>query len=153
MRIFIGWRAVGAAMLEARRRQGVRPVVTSGGLADTTESRWYLGGVMVSANRLTEWPERVDVEIRVGDTVQQVTHVTMWPAPNADTVLRVLAALKLIPAEIAYADDERYGRCKHCKGVVRRVANEGWPVRWNHSWLGGWEKPAVLDHIGEVDDA
>ena len=141
MRIFSGWRAVGKAMLEARRRK-VSHAAYAGGLAHTTENRWHLDNVVVSANRLTDHPEKVDVEIRTGDT-----HVTMWPAPDAATVLRVLAALDLIPAHLAAAEDERYGRCVKC-GKLARWWNDRLAARWVH--VQPWAVTGPAAHLAEV---
>lgn len=58
---------------------------------------------------------------------------------TADQVLRVLAALDLIPAEYAEQRDERYGRCEKCGELCRwATGHDFWPDRWVHIHGDAW---------------
>jgi hypothetical protein len=125
VKTFANWRNVGLAMLEARRREGV--TVEPGGAWRRGDAR-----VLVTDSRrglIIDLPEG-----RYLDT----GHL------DAGQALRVLAALELIPADIAYAADERYGRCEvpGCGRLARWWPGEAEAEpRWVHTepWL-------VTDH-------
>lgn len=52
---------------------------------------------------------------------------------TAIDMLRVLAALDLIPAELAEVRDERYGRCETCGEPCTWDSGHGtWEPRWLH---------------------
>lgn len=138
MKTFPHWRNVGRAMLDARRREGA------------------------TAPRVLRDNERDSMHIQLAWTFQDGRTVELWrwrsgdggidlavkPAPgpgrpgmfagldrlgDAATALRVLAALDLIPADIAYAADERYGRCVKCDRLAQWVPAEGqFAARWCH---------------------
>jgi hypothetical protein len=114
VKTFSHWRNVGRAMLEARRREGV--TVEPGGAWRRGDTR-----VLVTDSRrglIIDLPEG-----RYLDT----GHL------DAGQVLRVLAALDLIRADIAYAADERYGRCVRCGRPAQWVPPEGqFAARWCH---------------------
>jgi hypothetical protein len=141
VKTFSHWRAVGRAMLDARRREGVtapRTAVDNGdhestGLGLTwkradglTVELWWLrigSNVDVAVKYPHEWTESRPYGQFVG----------VDNASNAATVLRVLAALELIRADIAYAADERYGRCVKCGRLAQWWPAEACsPARWVH---------------------
>jgi hypothetical protein len=52
---------------------------------------------------------------------------------DAGQVLRVLAALDLIPAHLAYGPDERLAKCKRCDRLAQWwPAEAASPARWVH---------------------
>ena len=121
MRIFPGWRAVGRAMLDARRREGV--TVTR----DPDAWHGY------------EW-DRDSADTVSVHTGQRGCSLMVDLAGgrhleaggmDAATALRVLAALDLIPDQLAAGPDERYGRCQVC-GRVARLWNDFAEPRWVH---------------------
>lgn len=96
MKTFSHWRAVGRAMRWARRQEGVRcsAIVKQGRvevtwLRGTSADRVTLGGAGTLAHSLV-------IDLADGRYLEAVR------LPAAD-LLRVLAALELIPADIAYA--------------------------------------------------
>lgn len=130
MKLFPHWRAVGRAMLDARRREGVTvdvTTVTGYYLTDVTENRWRSALATVEV-RPGEGGTYVDIH-RI-----DYAAVNFWPVRDAAEVLRVLAALELIPADIAYAADERYGRCEKCGLLAQWVppSDDLFPGRWVH---------------------
>jgi hypothetical protein len=149
MKTFPHWRAVGRAMLDARRREGVTvdtTTVTGYYFAEVTENRWR--------------SELATVEVRPGEggthlDIHRINYaaVNFWPVRDAAEVLRVLAALDLTPADIAYAADERYGRCQvpGCKRIAR-----WWPAeahaagRWVHEIANDERFVDYPDHPVEV---
>lgn len=136
MRTFPGWRAVGRAMLDARRREGV-----------SVERPKRVGVVIIRTYR---GPADAVVQVKHYQqaawfkTFSGITGSTNVYPNSAGEALRVLAALDLIPAHLADGPDERYGRCE-VPGC--RLLAEWWPVeaeaepRWVHvePWL-------VTDH-------
>ena len=68
-----------------------------------------------------------------------------------EDTLRVLAALGLVANEIAYAADERYGKCKRCKRLAR-----WWPAeahasaRWVHQMTDDERFINYPAHLAEV---
>jgi hypothetical protein len=132
MKTFANWRAVGRAMLEARRRGGVvADAKATVGLAVVIENRWrFLDRAvitMVTATHAVGY-DRTDVEISRRDV-----KMTFYAVSDAAELLRVLAALGLIPAHIAYAADERYRRCEICGRVAQWAPPAGpFAERWCH---------------------
>lgn len=142
MKPFPGWRAAGRAMQWARQQDGVTVERDrdgawvsrrwrSGDPADHVE----LGGAGSLAHSLT-------IDLADGRYIESA-HL---PAVE---VLRVLAALGLIPDELAQVRDERYARCVTCNGVLYwRAGRHGLPDRWGHL-----DRRAYLDggtHRAEV---
>lgn len=130
MKPFPNWRNVGRAMLDARRRKNVRSVVTtiSGVFAkDLIEHCWDTASVTVTAQHV---PGGSAVDLRVTKTDVEFK---AWGVTDPAEVLRVLAALDLVPADIAYAADERYGRCQVCGELAQWVPPSGqFAGRWCH---------------------
>jgi hypothetical protein len=125
MRIFPGWRSVGRAMLEARRREGV-----------TVERPKRVGMVSIRTYR---GPADAVVQVKHYHqaawfkTFSGITGATSVDPNHAAEALRVLAALDLIPADIAYAADERYGKCTRCGRLAQWVPQAGpFAARWCH---------------------
>lgn len=123
MKTFPNWRAVGAAMRWARQQHAQVDTLTSDWLTDT---RWRLGGIDVRVGR-TDIAEGNDLRIS-GDGLD------IWiDQVDVARALRVLAALDLIPAHLADARDERYGRCQKCGRVARWWDDgPGFEPRWVH---------------------
>jgi hypothetical protein len=126
VKTFAHWRVVGAAMRWARQQEGVeRCVFTEDGIVEQTWMRdeqadeVTLGGLGTLAHSLT-------IDLADG------RHLEAVHLPAVD-ILRVLAALDLIPARLAYAADERYGKCQRCGRLA-----QWWPAeaeageRWTH---------------------
>jgi hypothetical protein len=140
MKTFANWRSVGRAMLEARRRQGVVvDAKTVVGLAAVTDIRWrFLDRAvitMVIATHAVGY-DRTDVEISRRDA-----KLTFYGVSDAAEILRVLAALDLIPADLAEVRDERYARCV-CKRVLFwRPETPELPARWRHL-----DRRAYIEH-------
>ncbi len=125
MKLIPNWRNVGRAMLDARRREGV-----------TVERPKRVGMVLIRAYR---GPQDAVVQVKHYHqsawfkTYSGVTGATSVDPNSAAEALRVLAALDLIPADIAYAADERYGRCVQCDELAQWVPAEGqFAARWCH---------------------
>lgn len=144
MKLVPNWRNVGRAMLDARRQDGV-----------TVTLKRYQHGY--GSYRMFTWngPDRQRVTV---GSVLNSEHLTAIAGDrhcdldaDAATVLRVLAALELIPADIAYAADERYGRCERC-GLLA----QWWPAeaeageRWVHVTRLRFD---LNPHPAEVADA
>jgi hypothetical protein len=87
--------------------------------------RWDRGASYVSIRPLPD-----DVHVRAGHSTAAIGLGTT----DAAQVLRVLAALDLIPADIAYAADERYGKCLRCDRLAQWVppTDDLFPSRWVH---------------------
>lgn len=122
---FRNWRAVGRAMRWARQQEGVKVKPPTRGIL--IRSRIYRGpaDAIVQVNTIpgSTWFK----------TYTGVTASTNVNPENAAEALRVLAALELIPAEIAHAPEERYGRCKRCDRLAQwSPPSELWPGRWFH---------------------
>lgn len=123
MKTFSHWRNVGRAMLDARRREGV-----------TVERPKRVGMVLIRTYR---GPQDAVVQVKHYHqsawfkTYSGVTGSTSVDPNSAAEALRVLAALDLIPADIAYAADERYGRCVRC-GRLARWWDDELGARWVH---------------------
>lgn len=136
MRIFPGWRAVGRAMLDARRREGV--TVTR--YPDAWHGyEWDRNSADTVSVHTGQRGCSLMVDLAGGRHLEA-------GGMDAATVLRVLAALELIDARIAYAPDERYGRCEVCGRLAEWWAAEaGAEDRWVHAepWL-------VTDHHNAV---
>jgi hypothetical protein len=136
MRTFDGWRAVGRAMRWARQQPDVafsrthrdRPV----------RLRWdgdFNRSVLVKLYNA----RNITVELGTEDSP--------WNAVgefDAPTLLRILAALDLIPAELA-EPSPRYGRCTRCG----RIAEWAEPTR---QFAGRWchLRPERPFHVPEV---
>jgi hypothetical protein len=123
VKLFANWRNVGRAMLDARRREGVTVNTVSG------HKTWQADVGTVEARPSSTSGLLVDVY------KADYTATNFWPVRDAAEVLRVLAALDLIPADIAYAADERYGRCEvpGCERIARWWHPEGGADgRWVH---------------------
>lgn len=123
MRTFAGWRAVGRAMLDARRREGV--TVTHD--PDAWHGHeWVRNSADTVSVHTGQRGCSVTVDLAGGRHVES-------GGMDAATVLRVLAALDLVPADIAYAADERYGRCQVCRELAQWVPPSGqFAGRWCH---------------------
>lgn len=131
MKIFNHWRNVGRAMLDARRREGVthtRTIMLDSLDEVSIDHLWSrTDGTSVWITWITS---RELVDIRAGGAVSECA-LSDWD--NAAQALRVLAALDLIPAHLAYGDDERYGRCEVCGELAQWVASVGpFADRWCH---------------------
>lgn len=151
MRIFPNWRAVGRAMLDARRREGVTGPLTAQENSrtwDRTELTWtHEDGRSVEIHWTKGHPEVwLDVK-RKPQRGRPANMAGLIDIADAATVLRVLAALGLVPNHIAYAADERYGRCEVC-GRVARWWNDKLAPRWVHVKPGAVTGPAA--HMAEV---
>jgi hypothetical protein len=136
VKTFSNWRNVGRAMRWARQQEGVIQGPATFGQPFGREYvwGWYADGQTV----------RVHITWGIGYAVTlhgpRLASITQGVKPAQ--VLRILAALELIPADIAYAADERYGRCVRC-GLLAEwwAAEAGAEDRWVHAepWL-------VTDH-------
>jgi hypothetical protein len=126
MKTFTGWRAVGRVMWYARKQEDVeRTVIGENGRL--IEMTWRgpghsyvgvvdLGGEAVSLTLASRTGGLVD-----GDKL------------TAAEALGVLAALGLIPDELARVRDERYGRCKTCGELCTwDSGHDMWVPRWLH---------------------
>ena len=144
MKTFPHWRAAGRVMLDARRR-GIkrtrhREPLALDHVATTLEWRRPDGhSVLVS---LMSHCELFDV--RAGGPVKDC-YMSDWD--DAGEVLRILAALDLIPAHLAEGPDERYGRCATCGRVARWWSYLGQP-RWVH--IQPWAVTGPAPHRAEV---
>ncbi len=133
MQTFANWRNVGRAMLEARRREGVtapRTAVDNRRGAPAVELTWERAdGLKVELWRLRSGRSGPDLGIRYPDRADGTNlFAGMDSIDDAGQVLRVLAALDLIPqhfAAAAIAADERYGRCEVCGRLARLWAVTG----------------------------
>lgn len=140
MKTFPHWRAVGRAMLDARRR-GFTPERVKAG--HWTRFTWDQDGTGVT---IYVRPDRPVCQFVADFGKGWINRSTF---DDAATVLRVLAALELIPADIAYAADERYGRCVKC-GLLA----QWWPAeaesgeRWVH--VSPWPADGHTYHRPEV---
>ncbi|GIE30131.1 hypothetical protein Ait01nite_031760 [Actinoplanes italicus] len=138
MKTFPHWRAVGRAMLDARRREGVtapRTVLDNRRGAPAVELTWEReDGLTVGLWRLRSGRSGPDLGVRYPDRADGTNlFAGMDSIDDAGQVLRVLAALELIPADIAYAADERYGRCVKCGRLAQWwPAEAGADDRWVH---------------------
>jgi len=124
MRTFPGWRQVGRVMRWARQQDGV---------THTVEPDAWHGH---------EWDRNSADIVRAGNRggtgfgfIVDLAdgRVVSTAGLNAAEALGVLAALDLIPAELAEVRDERYGRCLTCGGVLFwRPESCDLPGRWRH---------------------
>ncbi|HEX5772222.1 MAG TPA: hypothetical protein VFY11_14780 [Nocardioidaceae bacterium] len=123
MKIFPNWRAVGRAMLDARRREGV--TVTR--YPDAWHGyEWDRNSADTVSVHTGQRGCSLMVDLAGGRHLEA-------GGMDAATVLRVLAALDLIPDHLAYAADERYGRCGRCGRLAQWwPAEAGSPARWVH---------------------
>jgi hypothetical protein len=140
VKTFPHWRAVGRAMRWARQQEGVTVEPPTRGIPIRT--RRYTGPADVVASVTTvsgsTW-------FKTFSGVVGSAHVH---PNNAAEALRVLAALELIRADIAYAADERYGRCEVCGRLAQWVPPSGqFAARWCHL------NPNRPYHRPEVADA
>jgi hypothetical protein len=126
VKTFAHWRAVGRAMLDARRREGV-----------TVTLKRYQHGY--GSYRMFTWNGPDRQRVTVGSVLNDLHVTAIFGDRHCDldadaaTVLRVLAALELIHADIAYAADERYGRCEKCGRLAQWWPAEACsPARWVH---------------------
>lgn len=146
MRIFPGWRAVGRVMRWARQQDGVthnRTVMLDSLDETTIDHLWSRD------NGFSVWitwsPSRELIDIRAGGAVSECS-LSDWD--NAAQALRVLAALNLIPAHLAAAEDERYGRCVKCDRTVRWWHEPPFTARWVH--VQPWAVTGPAAHLAEV---
>jgi hypothetical protein len=144
MVIFPHWRAVGRAMLQARRREGV-----------TVERDNKIVGCVLMRYHTYRGPADALVVVKhfeqstTFDTYSGVTGSANVYPNSAAEALRLLAALDLIPAHLAEGPDERYGRCVKCGRLTRRWDDFG-TTRWVHV-IGGAERFADYPyHPAEV---
>jgi hypothetical protein len=121
--IFPGWRAAARAMRWARQQPGI--TADSLKFGALTDSRWRGNGY----------------DVRIGRSALQGVAQLRISAPSVDVwinaidtaeALRMLAALKLIPDEMAEVHDERYGRCETCGRIARWWDDPGFEPRWVH---------------------
>lgn len=143
MNTFPGWRSVGRAMRLARRQDGVTVSREDNGTWITHTWRYgdradhvELGGAGTLAYSLT-------VDLADGRYLE----ASRLPAAE---ILRVLAALGLLPREIAEMRDERYGRCEKCgERCVWVPAAEPFEPRWVHAdRIRVWAEHGA--HLAEV---
>lgn len=123
MKTFPHWRSVGRAMFDARRREGVtvtrHPDAWHG-------YEWDRGSADLVSVHTGQRGCSLMVDLAGGRHLES-------GGMDATSALRVLAALDLIPADIAYAADERYGRCVKCGRLAQWVPAEGqFAARWCH---------------------
>jgi hypothetical protein len=134
--MFANWRNVGRAMLDARRREGVTAPLTA---LDNERRRvvildWRRDGinVRVAWRRGEQMPIDIGVNFPERDD-ETAPFAGMDSIDDAGQALRVLAALDLIPAHLAYAADERYGKCQRCGRLAQWVPQAGpFAARWCH---------------------
>lgn len=125
MKTFPGWRNVGRVMRWARQQLG------------TTVER---SRDEHSGERVITWSRELDYIVIAfdGDTYQlgidtEDNWLTDGHFESASAVLRVLAALDLIPAHLAEGDDERYRRCETCGRMAQWAPPAGpFAERWCH---------------------
>jgi hypothetical protein len=140
--IFPGWRAVGRALMAARKRVG----------KDGFERTWDERG----SEWLFTWSHEntlVTLSFKPGDDAYRLggDGDGMWFTDGffggAVDTLRVLAALGLVDNDIAYAADERYGRCAVCGRLAQWVPPAGtFAERWCHlDPTRPYHKPEVAD--------
>jgi hypothetical protein len=147
VKTFSHWRAVGRAMRWARQQPHIQADSTTiVDLAKVTDNRWRSvpNGTRVVARHAVGY-DRTDVEVGRKDL-----DLTFFGVADAAEVLRVLAALKLIPADIAYAADERYGRCVKCGRLAQWWHDSPFFPRWVHVPPLSAARPGV--HRAEVAD-
>ncbi|WP_328465472.1 hypothetical protein OHA21_43675 [Actinoplanes sp. NBC_00393] len=143
MKTFPGWRAVGRAMRWARRERAIFTLITEG--ARFEETSWRRGGAF--AVLTATGGDQLDLIVNLAHGGQ----VDMSDLDAAES-LRVLAALDLIPADLAQVRDERYARCTVCGRTVTWAPGHGmWQARWvhvdQHAWMAG------TGHVAEVANA
>lgn len=126
LRAFPGWRAAGLAMVWARRQGAVvKRKALELDPGNLTDHSWSLNHAALTVSGMS-WREPTEVVIDAG-----AVHIEMDSADVA-TVLRLLAALNLIPAELA-EPSERYGRCVTCGQLCRwDEGHDLWTPRWLH---------------------
>lgn len=135
MKLIPNWRNVGRAMLDARRREGITAPRT---VLDNERRRvvildWRRDGinVRIAWRRGEDMPLDIGVNFPERDN-ETAPFVGMDSTDNATQALRVLAALDLIPAHIATAADERYGRCETCGRLAQWWHDSPFYPRWVH---------------------
>jgi hypothetical protein len=139
VKTFPYWRAVGAAMRWARQQPHIQAdSSTIADLAMVTDNRWRSvpNGTRVVARHAPGY-DRTDVEVGRKDL-----DLTFFGVADAAELLRVLAALGLIPAHLAAGSDERYGRCETC-GRLARWWDDPLVARWVHVQPGAVTGPAA----------
>jgi hypothetical protein len=143
MTTFPHWRNVGRAMRWARQQQGVTVEMPTPKIL--IRSRVYRGpdDVIVKVNTL---PSSTWFETYTG-----IVGSAKVNPNNAAEALRVLAALDLIPADLAYGPDERYGRCVKCDRLAQWwPAEAGAEDRWVHVIKGHERFIDYPNHRAEV---
>jgi hypothetical protein len=141
VKTFANWRNVGRAMLDARRLGSAFQIDTE--VPETTAYRWAYSARRVM---LQTWSGAQDFTVEARTPAGSRLRIHTASAAEA---LRVLAALELIPADIAYAADERYGRCEAC-GLLAQwwPAEAGAEDRWVH--VSPWPADGHGYHQPEV---
>lgn len=145
------WRNVGRAMRWARQQEGVtgpRTVEENTRNWNLVELTWtHQDGRSVEISWTKGAPE-VWVEVKRKPRPGRPANIAgLVDVDNAATVLRVLAALDLIPDHLANGEDERYGRCVKC-GRLARWWDDQLTARWVHVQPGAVTGPAA--HMAEV---
>lgn len=144
MQTFANWRNVGRAMRWARQQEGV---IQGPAKFDQPFGREYVWGWWADGQTV-----RVHITWGIGYAVvlrgPRLLRIDQGVDPAG--TLRVLAALDLIPAEIANAADERYGRCQVCGRMARLWADLDTP-RWVR--IQPWAVTGPHAHRAEVADA
>lgn len=146
------WRNLGRAMRWARQQEGVtapRTALDNRRDAPAVELTWQReDGLTVSLWRLRSNRLLPDLSINFPDRPDGSGKVSgIDGVDSATEALRVLAALELIPVEIAYAADERYGRCQACGRMARWWADLDTPS-WVH--IQPWAVTGPAAHRAEV---
>lgn len=141
MKTFPHWRAVGRVMRWARQQDGVtvKPPTRGAGIRIRVYRDPMGAIVQTCTSPGSTWLKTYTGRVGSADVT-----------PNtAAEGLRVLAALDLIPADIAYGPDERYGRCLRC-GRRARWWDDPLAARWVHDLRLAWTGDP---HQAEVADA
>ena len=149
MKTFTGWRAVGRVMRWARQQGIYREVHTDGGAL--SEMVWILNderGVTV----MPSLREGVQVDVsRKPEPGRPHWMGGLIDATSASTILRFLAALDVIPAELAEVHDERPVRCAWCHRLGH--AAEQHPLPKGHPQYDAFYDATDNELIGIVINA
>lgn len=138
---FPGWRNVGLTMRALRQQEGVQgPAIKNHPFGRSYSWGWPKTGQVVTVT--VTWGIAYSITSR-GPLDFRLNN------PTSQHALRVLAALELIPANIAYAAEERYGRCKRLT-EWSPPAGDLWPGRWFHVHDRDEQFTGFADHLAEV---